>query len=130
MKNAKYLKVEAGVRYWDDATINSESSEAGDNVPFKEGDMWMPTIDIASGVVIGWPAGVEASFHFKVCDAGTYHLLDEEKNVIASRYDNYVPSGLCHGDNGYGDYIIFNVASNGKIEKYRNLIDYEEFEAV
>lgn len=34
---AKYIKVLAGVRYWDDALIDGESDEGGANVPFKDG---------------------------------------------------------------------------------------------
>lgn len=129
MKNVKFLKVDAGVRYWDDATINGECSEAGDNVPFKSGDRWTPVIDLDEGIIIDWPLGTEAQIHFKVCDDGKYYLLDDSKNVVASRYD-YVPEGLCHGDDGYGDYIILNVAGDGRIENYQNLIDYDQFEAV
>jgi hypothetical protein len=98
-------------------------------VPFKVGDRWQPVIDLNSGVVVDWPSGVEADIHFKVCDDGLYYLLDENKLAIAER-DGYVPDGLCHGDIGYGDYIIFKIAGDGKIEDYRNLIDHEEFEAV
>lgn len=130
MKNAKYLKIEAAVRYWDDAEINGERREDGATVPFKNGDIWLPVIDLDDGSIVGWPEGVTAKFHFKVCDAGVYHLLDNEKKIIASRFNNYVPSGLCHGDEGYGDYIIFNVDENGKIECYRNSVDFEEFTVV
>jgi hypothetical protein len=128
MKKAKYIKVEAAVRYWDDATINGDNSESGDLVPFKIGDLWLPVIEIYTGKIIDWPQGSVADFHFKVCDAGTYHLLDENMEVIASREDNYVPDGLCHGDQGYGDYIIFSVDETGQILKYRNNIDLEDFE--
>jgi len=127
MKNAKYLKVEANVRYWDDAEINGERDEGGENVPFKKGDVWLPTIDLINGSVIDWPLGIEAKIHFKICDAGSYYLLDEDKEVIASIINNYVPDGLCHGDRGYGDYIIFNVDSEGKIEGYKNLIDEDDW---
>jgi hypothetical protein len=127
IKNAKYLKVEAGVRYWDDAIINGEQDEEGKNVPFKDDDTWVPVIDLDGGSVVDWPEGVEADFHFKVCDSGTYHLLDDKKEVIASRFDNYVPDGLCHGSDGWGDYIIFNVGPDGKIDKYRKNINPEDW---
>jgi len=130
MKSAKYLMVEAQVRYWDDAEINGERSESGDHVPFKFNDVWVPVINIETGEVMDWPKDTKASFHFKVCDAGSYFLLDENNKKIASRFNNYVPSGLCHGDQGYGDYIIFNVGTYGKIENYRNAIDYDEFEII
>lgn len=129
MENSRYLKIEANVRYWDDAIINDEQLESGENVPFKNGEVWTPTIDLKNGKVIDWPVGTEAKFHFKVCDAGTYYLLNEEKEVLASRHNNYVPSGLCHGDHGYGDYIIFNVDGNGNIEGYENHINADDWAA-
>ena len=48
----KYLKVEAGVRYWDDAIVNGEQDESGGNVPFRVGDNWCPIIEINSGVIL------------------------------------------------------------------------------
>ena len=124
---AKFIKVSANVRYWDDATINGDQCQSGDNVPFKNGDLWEPVIDIDNGVVIDWPEGVGAKFHFKVCDAGSYYLLDWEFNVLVSIEDNYVPSGLCHGDSGFGDYIIFNVNGKGEIENYSNSINSDDW---
>lgn len=129
MENAKYLQIEACVRYWEDAEINGESKEDGSNVPFKDGRLWRPIIDIESGYIIDWPIGTFAIFHFKVCDAGIYHLLNDKHQVIASRFDNYVPEGVCHGDEGYGDYIIFKVDENGFILGYKNKIDFDEFES-
>lgn len=124
---AKYIQVLAAVRYWDDASVNGESDENGANVPFKHGDIWEPLIDIDNGLVVDWPEGVEVDFHFKVCDSGSYHLLDEDKNILASIINNYVPDGLCHGDRGYGDYIIFSVNGNGGIEKYSNKVDADDW---
>jgi hypothetical protein len=130
INKTRFLKIEADVRYWEDARINGEESETGENVPFKAGGAFCPTIDLDNGTVLDWPEGVVADFHFKVCDAGDYHLLDENKNIIASILNNYVPSGVCHGDNGYGDYIIFSVNGSGEIAKYRKSIDELEFDPV
>lgn len=121
------MQVEAYVRYWDDAEIDGDRCENGTKVPFKDGDMWRPLIDLKLGKVVDWPAGVAAKFHFKVCDSGTYHLLDQAKNILASRLNDYVPDGLCHGDRGFGDYIIFNVDGNGSIENYRESIDLDDW---
>jgi hypothetical protein len=124
----KFIKVSANVRHWEDAEVNGESSEDGDKVPFKKGGLWEPLIDIEKGVVVDWPKGMVASFHFKVCDGGSYYLLDEgAENVVASIDNNYVPSGLCHGDRGFGDYIIFNVNRDGSIANYCNTIDPDDW---
>jgi hypothetical protein len=89
--------------------------------------MWQPVIDIESGVIVDWPKGTKASFHFKICDSGNYYLLDENKVEVVNRLDNYVPSGLCHGDTGHGDYIIFSVNEDGSIVGYSNKIDPDDW---
>jgi len=122
----KYLKVIAGVRYWEDACINGERLESGENVPLKNGENWCPIVDLDAGAVLDWPIGAVADFHFKVCDAGEYYLLDSNMNEVAS-IDGYVPNGLCHGDSGYGDYIIFSVDKNGLIVNYKNQIDADDW---
>lgn len=121
--SAKYIKVSAPVRYWDDADINGDRSEGGELVPFKSGDNWEPVIDIENGIVLNWPSGISADFHFKVCDAGSYFLLNDDMNEVASILENYVPDGLCHGDSGYGDYIIFKVGHDGEIFNYKKEIN-------
>ena len=69
MKNAKFIEVEAGVRYWEDASINGVEDTDG-KVPFRKGDAWCPVIELQTGQVQNWPVGVEANIHYKVCDAG------------------------------------------------------------
>jgi len=115
----KYLQVVADPIYWEDAEVNGESDEEGNNVPFKINSQWKPLINLESGMVVDWPNGVTASFHFKVCDAGEYYLLDDNKQVVATHNNYYVPDGvLCYGDNGFGDWIIFSVDESGKIIGY------------
>ena len=58
-----------------------------------------------------------ADVHFKVCDQGEYWLLDDDSERVARWAGFYVPDEfLCHGDEGYGDYIIFKVGADGRIE--------------
>lgn len=129
MKEAAFIEVEAGVRYWEDATVNSVEDEDGTRIPCRVGETWCPTIEIATGKVVGWPAGVEADVHYKVCDDGRYWLLNASGARIAER-EGYVPGDfLCHGDNGYGDYIIMTIGADGQIAKYRRPdIDADEWE--
>jgi hypothetical protein len=119
------LKVEAGVRYWEDATVNGVSDDDGTLIPFRSGDCWCPTINLDSGTILEWPEGVEASIHYKVCDAGTYTLLDDSGADVRT-INGYVPSILSPGGSGYGDYIIMKVDGAGKIENWR--VDLEPFE--
>jgi len=112
----KYLEVSAGVRYWEDATINGVEDEDGNLVPFRSGDIWKPVINLDSGVMLNWPEGTTASIHYKVCDQGEYWLQDESGERVAKWKGYYVPGCfLCQGGGGFGDYIILNVGEDGKI---------------
>ena len=117
---ATYIEVIAGVRYWEDATINGATDTDGTLTPMRKGDNWEPVIRLADGMVMDWPQGTTADVHFKVCDAGEYWLLDDERKRVAKWAGFYVPDDfLCPGDNGYGDYIILKVGADGQIEKWR-----------
>ena len=119
LKDAVFFEAEAGVRYWEDATVNGIDDEDGSRIPCRNGDAWCPTIELATGKVVGWPEGFAADIHYKVCDSGVYWLLDADGKRIAER-DGYVPGDfLCHGDNGYGDYIIMAIGPDGQIADYQ-----------
>lgn len=120
LNDARFIEVSAEVRYWDDAEINGVSREDGATVPLKQENLWCPMIRLDDGKVMDWPKGITADIHFKVCDQGQYWLLDADKKRIAKWSGHYVPDDfLCHGDNGYGDYIIFSVDSDGQILSYQ-----------
>lgn len=118
----KQLQVDAGVRYWEDATVNGQEDENGDLIPCREGDAWKPVIDIDSGKILNWKQGVEADIHYKVCDDGIYRLVDDEGNTVLSK-GGYVPKIMSPEENGYGDYIIMKVDSEGQIANWRTTID-------
>lgn len=131
----KYIRARCGVRYWEDAEVNGEQDSDGSRIPCREGTAadndnlgggnWRPTIDLDTGKIEGWPPGTTASIHYKVCDDGDYELLDAERNVVA-KIDGYVPSLMCPEGEGYGDYVIMEIASDGSIAKWR--ADLSEFE--
>lgn len=131
IENAKFIEVDAGVRYWEDAYINGKEDTIGE-IPLRNGEAWQPTIELATGRVLNWPEGVEADIHYKVCDAGQYWLLDADQRRIAKWSGFYVPNDfLCVGDNGYGDYIIFKIGADGKIVGWRHPgIDADEWESL
>lgn len=119
MRNAKYIEVKAAVRYWEDADINGVEDDYGTLIPFRSGDDWCPVINLDTGIIEDWPSGTVARIHYKVCDAGEYWLLDESKTRIAKWNGCYVPNKfLCHGDNGFGDYIIMDIDRTGVITGY------------
>lgn len=119
MSEAVYIEVQAGVRYWEDAEVNGTPDDNGDLIPHRKGGNWCPVIRLADGHVMDWPEGTTADIHYKVCDAGEYWLLDENRQRIGKWAGFYVPGDfLCHGDVGYGDYIIFKVDGAGQIGKW------------
>lgn len=130
-ENARFIEVDAGVRYWEDARLNGKEDTSGE-IPLRRGDGWCPVIELATGRVQDWPEGTEADIHYKVCDQGEYWLLDEAKSSIAKWRGYYVPNEfLCVGDNGYGDYIIFKIGGDGLIEGWKTpAVDPEQWAAM
>lgn len=45
--NVAFLQVSAGVRYWEDATVNGTKDTDGDLIPFRVGEYWKPKINTA-----------------------------------------------------------------------------------
>lgn len=128
MDNSRFIEVRAGVRYWEDGKLNGEEDAEG-NMPLRNGDLWLPVIDLATGQVLNWPAGMEASVHYKVCDEGDYWLLDEARQRLAKWKSYYVPNDiLCPGGSGFGDYIIMNISGDGTIQGWRQpYLDEEQW---
>lgn len=131
ISNARYLQVDAGPRYWEDARVNGVEDEDGSLIPFRDGERWRITIDLEDGTILNWPAGTTARIHYKVCDDGDYWLLDAEHRRIFKYGNCSVPSLLAVGDNGYGDYIILRVGADGLIEGWsKPRIGAEDWEAL
>lgn len=132
MNRARYLHVEADVRYWEDATVNGTEDTDGTLIPRRQSDTWKPVIRLADGQILDWPEGTTADIHYKVCDAGEYFLADENHTRIAKRQGYYVPDDLlCVGDSGHGDYIILKVGADGKIVGWQQpAIDAEDWTAL
>lgn len=117
---ARYLQVQAEVRYWEDALVGGTEDTDGTLIPFRQEDLWCPVIDLIEGKFLDWPEGLSADIHYKVCDQGEYWLLNENKERVAKYKSHYVPNDLlCVGDTGCGDYIILVVAEDGSIKGWR-----------
>lgn len=119
-----FLKVEAGVRYWEDGEVNGTEDADGSLIPCRNGDYWQLIIDLKTGTIEGWPEGTTADVHYKVCDDGCYTLLDAERNDVKAVV-GYVPPILAPGGDGYGDYIIMKIDGAGKIDNWR--ADFDGF---
>lgn len=111
----KYLRVNVAPRYWQDSDVDGTEDTYGKLIPFRNGSDWAFLIDADTGLIKDWPKGTTADIHYKVCDEGTYALLDSEMKEIASK-DGYVPGVMCPGGEGFGDYIIMNIDSDGMIQ--------------
>lgn len=128
--NIQKINVKAQIQYWEDAEVNGvDDTENGDNIPCKQGELWCPVINVATGVIENWEIGKTAKVHYKVSDCCGWELLDENDAVIQSQDDGYVPKTLCPAERGYGDYIIMNINENGLIDKWRfDIDDFQEDE--
>lgn len=124
----KTLKVIANNPDWEDATVNGIEDIDGDRIPCRVGNDWCPIIDIDTGIIKNWIKGTTADIHYKVCDSGTYELLDSAGESIVKNEGN-VPSILCPEREGYGDYIIMKVNADGQICNWQPNIDdfFEEY---
>ena len=124
--DAAFLLVEAGVRYWEDGSVNGvEENDDDPQMPFAAGNVWRIRIDLETGKISSWPDGVSASVHYKVCDNGVYTLLRSDLSPIIKK-DGYVPRILAPKSNGYGDYIIMDIDAAGKISGWRSDLSYFE----
>lgn len=115
--NLKTIGVSAKVRYWEDSTVNDVEDVNGDLIPCRQGDNWCPRIDVDSGFIKNWKEGATADIHYKVCDCCELIVEDENGDVV-KEYDGYVPEVLCPEENGWGDYIIMKVKSDGYISNW------------
>ena len=79
------IKVNAGVRYWEDTEVNGESDETGEMIPCREGDRWKPIINIDTGKIENWKQGVTADVHYKVCDDGVYTIMKKNSFWLKSK---------------------------------------------
>jgi len=107
----KTLRIEIPIYYKDE--------DIPYDFPLRKDDVWAADIDIDSGVIKNWPAGESRSMYVKVCDGGTYELLDDKGVSVAKLENEYVPHGLIPGD--YGDYVDFSIAEDGRITNWDNM---------
>lgn len=116
---AKYLTISVAVRY--------EDEDMPYDAPLRQRNIWVATIDLDAHTIRNWPQGKTLNFDMKVCDQGTYVLLDENWNDVRRLEDEYVPNSLLPGR--YGDYLTLDIDETGKITNWKddaNLSDFEE----
>lgn len=94
-------------------------------VPMLNGDNWEVIVDIETGKIRGWPQGEEREYYWKICDAGSYHLLDKEGQQVLSIHNNYVPNNLLPGE--WGDYLDLKINADGIITNWYKKPTTEDF---
>lgn len=113
-----YLEVLVPEYYCEDIEV-----DGADEMPCMStnGMHWNPIIELDSGKIINWTKGATAELCIKVSDTGIYHLLDADKRRIYKYQDSYVPDAyLVHTkERGFGDYIQFDVDTDGVIRNYK-----------
>ncbi|MEH6451314.1 MAG: hypothetical protein V7765_21815 [Oleispira sp.] len=103
--NAAKVRIQFSPRYMgeDDCVFN-------ENTPMLVNGVFSIVYDIESGVIDGWPKDECLEIHEKVCDGGSYYLLDKDGNELSSIIENYVPDCV---NNEYGDYLIISIDCHG-----------------
>lgn len=113
----KYVKLQVAVRY--------DEEDIPNDFPLRNGNMWNAKIEIDKGIVVDWPQGQKGNLEMKICDEGSYYLLDENDNVILSIEEDYVPNKLLPGS--YGDSLKLHIGENGVISNWYSKPSIEDF---
>ena len=108
-----------------DVAVRYEEEQIPNDFPGRNGEMLTMHVDIDTGRIRHWPAGKTFDLHMKVCDCGTYRLLDAEGVVIAIIENDYVPHGVVPGS--YGDYLEFDIGEDGVIKNWPTEPDVSSF---
>lgn len=115
--NLAHVVVLAPVRFGDE--------KMAIDFPFRKGNYWEVKIELETGRIVGWPQGRVEDVHLKVCDSGTYNLLNYEGEIEGSVDLNYVPHGVVPGS--YGDYIELEINEGGIITNWPKNICVSSF---
>lgn len=85
------------------------------------------TISLDDAKIYGWNYDVNFRLRAKVCDSGTYILLDEEKKPLL-QIDGYVPDGVIPPlEYNWGDYVDFYISPRGKVLNWPDSPDLMAF---
>ena len=85
-------------------------------------------IDLKNGKVENWNyKDGYLRMWAKVCDSGTYTLLDADQKPLW-QIRGYVPNSILPPyEKGFGDYLELAVFADGRIDNWRNNLDFSEF---
>ena len=110
---------EEGVYIWQDGVDENK-------YPLVSKGMWSGIVDLKTHKLLNWKSEYgDLYLQAKVCDSGTYFLLDKDKKSICKIAD-YVPNGLIPESDDCGDYIRLSINSDGTIENWPENPDYSD----
>lgn len=93
--------------------VHHEDEQIPYTFPGREGDVLTLTLLIDSCKVKDWPKEYgPANCYLKVCDQGTYELLDDQYEIVGEIVNDYVPSCV---PNDYSDYINLDIEEDGRV---------------
>lgn len=127
-EQAKYLHISFPFREeFCSYTFPFGEEEDEEQLPLVSLGYWQGTIDLQAHKLLEWkPNFGECYLQAKVCDSGTYTLLDTEKKPICI-LKGYVPNSVIPPKNGAGDYIHFAINADGTVEEWQDTYDFTEF---
>lgn len=106
--------------------VRYEEEDIPNDFPLRQGKKWEAKIEIDTGKILGWPEGQAGEIEYmKVCDEGTYQLLDADGKIVLEIVQNYVPHGVIPGE--YGDYVTLKINGQGIITNWPKRPDICEF---
>lgn len=112
----KEIAMNLAVRYGDEDIPN--------DFPGRKGDTLNLRVEIDTGKIKDFPETLETEISMKVCDEGTYVLLDAQGNQVRALEGEYVPHGLVPGE--YGDYVNLKI-KNGIITNWPKRPNLNDF---
>ncbi len=104
--------------------VRYEEEDIPNDFPFRQGEIWSAEVNIDTGQIQGWPKGEAKDLYMKVCDGGSYNLIGDQGQTVATRQD-YVPHGVVPGE--YGDYIDLKINADGVITNWPKNPDVSAF---
>ena len=138
LRGARYLHIAIPYdREWDeyhlitfsDGMMDELETEEEFEIPNydKENKLMNFTIDLQERKVVDWSRGEYIRLWGKICDEGTYTLLDGDRKPLW-QITGYVPNKLVPPlENGWGDYIELAIEADGKVEEWPVELDFSEF---
>jgi hypothetical protein len=85
------------------------------------------TVDLFERKVIDWDYNDYLRMWAKVCDSGTYTLLDADMKPLW-QINGYVPNAMIPPyEDGFGDYLELAIEHDGALPQWQTIPDFSDF---